>query len=104
MQNTNDPRLYRICRHYYNIKRSQVKPDKEQNIDLTDDLVKPDKEQNIDLTDDFLAYFKSKNLGEEPCNPGAAWYTDWMNPATLDDLPTLKKYAEIDENTYANSD
>ena len=89
LQNTNDPRLYRICRHYYNIKRSQVKPD---------------KEQNIDLTDDFLAYFQSKNLGEEPCNPGAAWYTDWMNPATLDDLPTLKKYAEIDENTYANSD
>ena len=31
VQNTNDPRLYRICRHYYNIKRSQVKPDKEQN-------------------------------------------------------------------------
>ena len=89
LQNTGDPRLYRICRHYYNIKRSQVKPD---------------KEQNIDLTDDFLAYFQSKNLGEEPCNPGAAWYTDWMNPATLDDLPTLKKYAEIDENTYANSD
>ena len=89
LQNTNDPRLYRICRHYYNIKRSQVKPD---------------KEQNIDLTDDFLAYFQSKNLGEEPCNPGAAWYTDWMNPATLDDLPTLKKYAEIDANTYANSD
>ena len=56
------------------------------------------------MTDDFLAYFQSKGLGEEPCNPGAAWYTDWMNPATLDDLPTLKKYAEIDENTYANSD
>ena len=89
LQNTDDPRLYRICRHYYNIKRSQVKPD---------------KEQNIDLTDDFLAYFQSKNLGEEPCNPGAAWYTDWMNPATLDDLPTLKKYAEIDANTYASSD
>ena len=27
-----------------------------------------------------------------------------MDPATLDDLPTLKKYAEIDENTYPNSD
>lgn len=89
LQNTNDPRLYRICRHYYNIKRSQVKPD---------------KEQNIDLTDDFLAYFKSKNLGEEPCNPGAAWYTDWMNPPTVDDLPTLKKYVEIDKNTYTSSD
>ncbi len=89
LKNTNDPRLYRICRHYYNIKRSQVKPD---------------KEQNVDLTDDFLAYFQAKELGEEPCNPGAAWYTDWMNPATLDDLPTLKKLADQDENTYANSD
>ena len=29
LQNTNDPRLYRICRHYYNIKRSQVKPDEQ---------------------------------------------------------------------------
>ena len=38
LQNTNDPRLYRICRHYYNINRSQVKPDKEQNIDLTDEF------------------------------------------------------------------
>ena len=84
LQNTNDPRLYRICRHYYNIKRSQVKPD---------------KEQNIDLNDDFLAYFRSKNLGEEPCNPGATWYTDWMSPATVDDLPTLKKYAEIDKTS-----
>ena len=72
LQNTNDPRLYRICRHYYNIKRSQVKPD---------------KEQNIDLTDDFLAYFQSKNLGEEPCNPGATWYTDWMKQLLLMTFP-----------------
>ena len=78
MQNTNDPRLYRICRHYYNIKRSQVKPD---------------KEQNIDLTDDFLAYFQSKDeinefiannkLGD---NPKAtintqAWILHMMNPS-----------------------
>lgn len=89
LKNTNDPRLYRICRHYYNIKRSQVKPD---------------KEQNIDLTDEFIAYFNSNELGEEPCNPGAAWYTDWMNVTPIDHLPTLKTLAEQDENTYGNSD
>lgn len=59
LQKTNDPRLHRICRYYYNIKRSQVKPDKEQNIDLTDDV---------------LAYFASVGRAEMPCNPGAAWY------------------------------
>ena len=89
LKNTNDPRLYRICRHYYNIKRSQVKPDKEGNIDLTDDM---------------LAYFEANGIGEEPCNPGAAWYSDWMNPAKASDLPTLQKKAETDPNTYDNSD
>ena len=86
LQNTNDPRLYRICRHYYNIKRSQVKPD----------------EQNIDLTDELLAYLKSKNTGEEPCNPGAAPWNNWMNLASVDDIPTLKKLADQDPNTYNN--
>lgn len=83
---TYDPRLYRICRHYYNIKRSQVKPD----------------EQNIDLTDELLAYLKSKNTGEEPCNPGAAPWNNWMNLASVDDIPTLKKLADQDPNTYNN--
>ena len=89
MQKTYDPRMYRICRHYYNIKRSQVKPDKEQNIDLTDDV---------------LQYLIGKGLGEEPCNPGAAWYSDWMNVPESKDLPTLNKLAEQDPNTYDNSD
>lgn len=89
LKNTNDPRLYRICRHYYNIKRSQVKPDKEENIDLTDEM---------------LAYFERKGVGEEPCNPGAAWYSDWMNVGETSDFPTLQKKAEIDANTYDNSD
>lgn len=89
MQNTHDPRLYRICRHYYNIKRSQVKPDKEQNIDLTDEM---------------LSYFQRQGVGEEPCNPGAAWYSDWMNVAASSDFPTLAKLAEQDPNTYDNSD
>ena len=89
MQNTSDPRLYRICRHYYNIKRSQVKPDKEQNIDLTDEV---------------LAYFKRAGIGEEPCNTGAAWYENWMNVAETKEFPTLQKWADNDANTYDNSD
>lgn len=89
MQNTGDPRLYRICRHYYNIKRSQVKPDKEQNIDLTDEV---------------LAYFQRNNIGEEPCNTGSAWYENWMNVADAAEFPTLAKLAEQDANSYDNSD
>ena len=89
MQNTSDPRLYRICRHYYNIKRSQVKPDKEQNIDLTDEV---------------LAYFKRAGIGEEPCNTGAAWYETWRNVAETKEFPTLQKWADNDANTYDNSD
>lgn len=89
MQRTGDPRLYRICRHYYNIKRSQVKPDKEENIDLTDEV---------------LAYFERTQTGEEPCNPGAAWYSDWMNVPATSELPTLQKKADMDANTYDNSD
>ncbi len=88
MKNTDDPRLYRICRHYYNIKRNQIKPDKEQNIDLTDELL-----------DNFSA-----NVGEEPCNPGAAWWHNWMNVLPTDKFPTLKKWADQDPNTYDNSD
>lgn len=89
MQRTADPRLYRICRHYYNIKRSQVKPDKEENIDLTDEV---------------LSYFERTQTGEEPCNPGAAWYSDWMNVPATSELPTLQKKADMDANTYDNSD
>lgn len=88
LKNTNDPRLYRICRHYYNIKRSQTKPDKEQNIDLTEEL---------------LANFNA-NAGEEPCNPGAAWWHNWMNVLATDKFPTLQKWAEQDPNSYDNSD
>jgi hypothetical protein len=89
LQNTGDPRLYRICRHYYNIKRSQIKPDKEQNIDLTDEV---------------LAYFANRGKGEEPCNPGAAWYDNWMDVITTADIPTLAKWAAMDANVYDNSD
>lgn len=89
MQKTGDPRLHRICRYYYNPKRSQTKPDKEQNIDLTDEV---------------LEYFASAGRNEMPCNPGAAWYDNWIDVITKDNIPTLAKWAEIDPNTYDNSD
>ena len=89
LMNTDDPRLYRICRHYYNIKRSQVKPDKEQNIDLTDEV---------------LAYFQRNNVGEEPCNVGSPWYENWMNVAAAAEFPTLAKLAEQDANSYDDKD
>lgn len=81
MQDNNDPRLYRIARHYLNTKRSEIKPDREWNVDLTDEV---------------LAYFEKYNLTESPCNPGAAWYNDWINaPDDLGDIPTLQKLMDL---------
>ena len=64
MNSLGDPRLYRICRHYLNTKRSDVKPDREWNIDLTDAVV---------------TYMNAVEGGEKPCNPGAAWCGDWVS-------------------------
>ena len=89
LQKTNDPRLYRFVRHYYNIKRSQVKPDKEGNMDLTDEV---------------LAYFNKAGRTEMPCNPGAAWYDNWIDAVPSSEIPTLARLAAIDPNTYDNSD
>ena len=74
LRNTNDPRLYRICRHYINTKRSDLTPDA----------------GNVDLTDEVLAWQANMSLAPVPNNPGAAWYNDW--PASVpskDDIPTL---------------
>lgn len=89
LQKTNDPRLYRFVRHYYNIKRSQVKPDKEGNLDLTDEV---------------LTYFAANNRNEMPCNPGAAWYDNWIDAVPSSELPTLARLAAMDPNTYDNAD
>ena len=78
LQKTNDPRLYRFVRHYYNIKRSQVKPDKEGNMDLTDEV---------------LEYFNKAGRTEIPCNPGAAWYDNWIDAVPSSEIPTLARLA-----------
>ena len=81
LKDNNDPRLYSICRHYNNVKRSEIKPDKEGNVDLTDEV---------------LAYLKMKGQDEAPCKPGAAWWNNWINgPDNLEDVPTLAKLVKM---------
>ena len=86
MNDSNDPRLYRICRHYLNTKRNNVQPDRVENHDLTDDVVE---------------YLKSTNTSEAPCNPGAAWYNNWISAPGSDALPALAKFdASYTGNNY----
>ena len=82
MKQTSDPRLYRICRHYINTKRSQIKADDEWNIDVTDEVV---AYQNS-------AKGQSNQQTQAPgwaCYVGAAWYSDWVNAPDNADIPTL---------------
>ncbi|MCI5916744.1 MAG: SusD/RagB family nutrient-binding outer membrane lipoprotein [Bacteroidales bacterium] len=91
MNSLGDPRLYRICRHYLNTKRSDVKPDREWNLDLTDAVV---------------TYMNAVEGGEKPCNPGAAWYSDWVNAPAAGAIPALDEWvsrypdAGFNKNNY----
>ena len=77
MKENNDPRLYKICRHYMNITRSEIKPDKIGNKDMTDDVV---------------AYLTKNGKEESPCDPGYAWYSNpWLSAPALSELPELEK-------------
>ncbi len=90
MKNSNDPRLYRICRHYINTKRAETKPDREWNVDVTDEVV-----AYLATTGDYT-----------PCVPGAAWWSDWVNAPGNSAIPTLEKlvnaYPEVgfDQNNF----
>lgn len=79
LNDNNDPRLHRICRHYLNVKRSETKPDREWNVDVTDEVV-----PYLEATGTYTA-----------CVPGAAWWSDWVNAPSLDDIPTLKRLVEL---------
>ena len=92
LKNNDDPRLYKIVRHYMNLKRSQIKPDKLGNVDLTQEVI------------DYMATDPA-NLKETPCYPGYAWYStngdldpkiEWVSGPSLDAIPTLKKLVEQD--------
>lgn len=84
----NDPRLNKICRHYINLKRSQIKPDKRGNVDLTQEV------EN---------YLVTEAQSIAPCYPGYAWYStnsdlkiEWVSAPSNDKLPTLAKLVEQD--------
>ena len=76
MQETGDPRLYRISRHYLNTKRSEIKPDREWNVDVTDEVI---------------SYLKRIGDVEHPCDPGAAWWDNWINAPANSEIPTLAR-------------
>ena len=76
LNDSNDPRLYRVCRHYINTKRSEIQPDREWNVDVTDEVVD---------------YLSKAGQAEAPCNPGAAWWNNWINAPANSDIPTLDK-------------
>lgn len=76
LNDSSDPRLYRICRHYINTKRSEIQPDREWNVDVTDEVVD---------------YLSKAGQAEAPCNPGAAWWNNWINAPANSDIPTLDK-------------
>ena len=81
MNDLGDPRLYRICRHYINTKRSEISADREWNVDVTDEVVD---------------YLTRANDVEHPCNPGAAWWNNWINAPAISEIPTLERLV----NTY----
>ncbi len=91
MNDNDDPRLYRICRHYLNTKRSDVKPDREWNVDVTDEV---------------RAYLATQTNPLTACDPGGAWYDDWVNPPANSEIPTLERLvneypdAGFDKNNY----
>ncbi|WP_033149074.1 SusD/RagB family nutrient-binding outer membrane lipoprotein [Prevotella sp. P6B1] len=80
LQDNNDPRLYRICRHYINTKRSETKPDREWNIDVTDEVID---------------YLDRANDVEHPCDPGAAWWNNWVNAPAVAEIPTLERMISL---------
>jgi hypothetical protein len=79
MKDTNDPRLYRICRHYLNTKRTDKEADREWTVDVTDEVVD---------------YLNRSGEVEQPNNPGAAWYNDWVNAPANKEIPTLERLVE----------
>ena len=89
MQKMNDPRLYRIARCYIHTTRSQT-----------------DTSGNFDVTDEVSAWGERGGAGIVPCNVGDAWWSDWVNGPSADDIPTLKTLTELhpdkgyDKNNY----
>jgi hypothetical protein len=68
--------------------------------------IEADRNGNIDLTDEVLAYLERANEADHPCDPGAAWWNNWVNPPAISEIPTLEKmvrqYPEVgyDDNNF----
>lgn len=84
LRNTDDPRLYRICRHY--------------NFALRNDNAY-DVTGIPDLTDEVAAWEVTSGLGPHPCHVGQAWYSSsaWIDCPSLDQLPEFEKIAATDK-------
>ena len=80
MKDNDDPRLYRVCRHYINTKRSDTKPDRDWNVDVTDEVCK---------------YLDKAGEAEAPCDPGAAWWNNWVSAPASSEIPTLDKLINL---------
>ena len=84
LSSTNDPRLYRICRHY--------------NFALRND-----NEYDVagipDFTEEVAAWEVASGLGPHPCHVGQAWYSGsaWVSCPSLDQLPEFQKLAATDD-------
>lgn len=91
MKANNDPRLYRICRHYNNIKRSAASADEAGNLDFTDEVIA----------------YENSEVGQKQieggytyaCIPGAAWYSAPKKVVEGDVL--LSKWVQIEDADIA---
>lgn len=89
MQQTDDPRLYRIARAYIHTTRSQT-----------------DTSGNFDVTDEVIAWGERGGTGIVPCNVGDAWWNEWVNGPAASEIPTLQSLVELypdkgyDKNNY----
>ena len=55
------------------------------------------------MTDEVLAYYERIGDSVHPCNPGAAWYNDWVNAPADNEIPTLEKLVAQDPTAGFNS-
>lgn len=89
MKKMNDPRLYRIARCYIHTTRSQT-----------------DTSGNFDVTDEVIDRGERGGTGIVPCNVGDAWWSDWVNGPTNNEIPTLESLVKLypdkgyDKNNY----
>ena len=89
MKKMNDPRLYRIARCYIHTTRSQT-----------------DTSGNFDVTDEVIDWGERGGTGIVPCNVGDAWWSDWVNGPTNNEIPTLESLVKLypdkgyDKNNY----